>query len=91
MSLGAAAREANWKLLGELRAAGICADMDFGDRSAKSQFKVADREMATHAITVGENELAQGNVVMKTLATGEQVTLGRSEIVARLKDLAAHK
>jgi histidyl-tRNA synthetase len=88
VSLGAAAREANWNLLGELRAAGIRADMDFGDRSAKSQFKVADREMATHAITIGENELAQGNVGVKTLATGEQVTLARSEVVARLKDLA---
>jgi histidyl-tRNA synthetase len=89
VSLGAAAREANWQLLGELRSAGISADMDFADRSARSQFRIADREVAAYVVTVGDNELLQGNVVLKSLTTGEQVTIARSDIIARLKSLAA--
>src|SRR5581483_10209005 len=44
VALGESARDANWKLLAELRAAGIAADMDASGRSAKAQFKIADRE-----------------------------------------------
>jgi histidyl-tRNA synthetase len=80
-----AAREENFKLLAELRAADIAADMDVTGRSMKSQFKLADREKAAWCIIVGENEIAASTVAWKNLKTGEQSTLSRSDVVMRLK------
>lgn len=85
VSHGDAAREANWKLMAELRAAGIAADMDPSGRSVKSQFKVADREGASWCIVVGESELTSDTVVLKKLATAEQTTVPRSDLIGRLK------
>jgi histidyl-tRNA synthetase len=85
VSHGDAAREANWKLLAELRKAGVAADMDPSGRSVKSQFKVADREGAAWCVVVGDLEIASDTVVLKKLATGEQITVPRPEIIARLK------
>ncbi len=81
---GEAARAAQWKLLAELRAAGIAADMDHSGRTVKSQFKLADKEKAAWCVTVGDSELAAGTVVLKKLATAEQAPVGRDQIVERL-------
>jgi histidyl-tRNA synthetase len=87
IAIGAAALEANFRLLAELRTAGFACDMDPTGRSVKSQFKLADREKATACITVGENELAANTVVLKVLSTGEQTTLPRADLAARLTEL----
>ena len=85
VSHGDAAREANWKLMAELRAAGIAADMDPSGRSVKSQFKVADREKAAYCVVVGDSELTSDTVVLKRLATAEQSTIPRADLIATLK------
>jgi histidyl-tRNA synthetase len=82
---GEAARAAQWRLLGELRAAGVAADMDHSGRSVKAQFKLSDREGARWVITVGETELAGGTVVLKDLSTAEQTTLTRDQVIERLR------
>jgi histidyl-tRNA synthetase len=87
VSMGDAAKDANWQLLRELRDAGFAADMEFSSRSPKAQFKIADREKATCYLITGDNELKDGNVVVKTLATGEQRTLSRSGLIMHLTQL----
>jgi histidyl-tRNA synthetase len=87
VSLGDPARDFNWQLLADLRAANIPADADLSGRSAKAQFKIADREGATWVITVGDTELASGNVVLKNLKSRDEIQVPRSEIVARLSAL----
>jgi len=82
---GPAAKEANWKLMIDLRKAGFICDMEPGDRSVKSQFKVASREQAAFCLTTGETELAAGTIVVKNMSTTEQATVSRSEIVSHLK------
>jgi histidyl-tRNA synthetase len=82
---GEAARSANWDLLGELRAAGIAADMDLSGRSVKSQFKLADREGSKWCIVVGEDELGASTVVVKDLASGQQTTIPRDRLIAELR------
>jgi histidyl-tRNA synthetase len=84
VSHGDAAREANWKLMAELRAAGIAADMDPSGRSVKSQFKVADREKAAYCVVVGDSELANGTVVLKDLKTTQQTSIPRADVVRHL-------
>lgn len=79
-----AARDHNWTLLAKLRAAGVPADMDPAGRGMKGQFKSAERANATHCVVVGEQELADGTVAVKTLATREQVVIKRDDVVAML-------
>jgi histidyl-tRNA synthetase len=90
VSLGDAARDANLKLLAELRAANIAADMDPSGRSPKAQFKMADREKAAVAIVLGDTELASNTVALKTLATQEQRTVPRGELLETLKRALSH-
>ena len=91
VSLGEPARDANLKLLSELRANDIAADMDLGTRGAKGQFKLADREGAAYAVIQGETELAAGTVVLKDLKTTEQSTMPRVEVVSKLKSLISDR
>lgn len=82
---GPEAKEACWKLLIELRAAGIVADMDLANRSMKAQLKIADREAAKFCAILGDDEIAKGEVTLKNLSTGEQSAIPRTEIISRLK------
>ncbi|HWE01099.1 MAG TPA: histidine--tRNA ligase [Tepidisphaeraceae bacterium] len=87
VSHGDAARAENWKLMAELRTAGIACDMDVSGRSVKAQFKLSDREKATFSVVVGETELQNRQVVLKNLKTHEQNTLPRDQIVERLRNM----
>ena len=84
---GEAAREAQWKLLAELRANDIAADMDLSNRSVKAQFKLSDREAATHCLIVGDSELTNQTVTLKDLKTGQQSTVPRSDLLRVLVEL----
>ncbi len=90
ISHGEPARDANLRLLRQLRSAGITADMDPGGRSVKSQFKLADREHASYCVIVGESELAADSVVLKNLTTGEQQTIARAELITALRVPQVH-
>jgi histidyl-tRNA synthetase len=81
---GDAAREHNWKLMSELRAAGVAADMDVSGRSVKSQFKLAEREAAAWCVVVGDTELANGTVELKDLAKREQTSVARSDVLRKI-------
>ncbi|HXE52880.1 MAG TPA: histidine--tRNA ligase [Tepidisphaeraceae bacterium] len=85
VSHGDDAKQANWKLMLGLRRAGFACDMDPSGRSVKSQFKVADREHAAYCLITGETELAAGTVVVKDLATSQQVTVPRDAVVEHLR------
>ena len=61
-----------------------------GGGSFKSQFKKADRSGASIALILGEEEHAQAKVAVKYLrdSSAEQLTIGQSELAARIaKDL----
>jgi histidyl-tRNA synthetase len=88
ISNGDPARDANLKLLAEIRCAGLIADMDLTRRSMKNQFKLADREKAAISLIVGETELATNVVAMKDFATGTQMNVPRTEVVARLRAMS---
>lgn len=51
-----------------------------GGGSFKSQFKRADRSGARWTLILGEEEMAQQTIGVKTMATGEQQTLAWSEL-----------
>jgi histidyl-tRNA synthetase len=78
------ARDANLKLIQELRHAGLAADMDPTGRSMKSQFKLADREHAAFCLITGESELTSGTVMLKDMKTQEQTSVARDAVVQTL-------
>ena len=64
-----------------LRDAGQAADMDHQKRSLKSQFKLADKLNAKKVAILGPDELSEGKVKVRNMASHEE----------RLVDLAAVK
>jgi histidyl-tRNA synthetase len=75
---GSAARD----LTARLREAGFRVDRSFDGRSAKAQFKAADRSGARFALVVGPDEAAAGTVGVKDLlGGGEQATVPQEKII----------
>jgi histidyl-tRNA synthetase len=80
--------DAGRDLTAQLRAAGFRADRAFDDRSAKSQFKAADRSGARLALVVGADEAAAGTVGIKDLLAGTgpgQVSVPRADVVSEVR------
>ncbi|HTE85412.1 MAG TPA: histidine--tRNA ligase [Dehalococcoidia bacterium] len=76
--------EASVALANALRSAGVATVQAFGDRSLKSQMRQAGRSGARFAAIIGEEELANGNVLLRDLQTGDQVLLTRDALLGRL-------
>jgi histidyl-tRNA synthetase len=60
------------QLVGALREEGISADLDYGGRGLRAQFKQADRVGASYAVILGEDELARGVATVRDMASGEE-------------------
>jgi histidyl-tRNA synthetase len=64
---------------------GVKTEMDFGDKSLKSQMKQADRLGATHVLIVGDNEINQGSVILRNMTTKEQTSIPIEHVVETIK------
>lgn len=81
----AASRQAP-QLAEMLRNAGLRVAVHAGGGSFKSQMKKADGSGARHAVILGDNEVAAGTAVLKSLRTGaEQQTLPIAALVASIQ------
>jgi histidyl-tRNA synthetase len=80
---GAAARWAFREALA-LRLAGLRVVLDLQGRSMKAQMREANRSGARRVVILGDHELAQGAVVVKEMATGEQATVPLGDVRTRL-------
>lgn len=68
----------------EVRKGGFTAEVNFIERSLKSQFKSADRTGAKYIAIIGEEECEKQTVNLKNTVTQEQVTIPMEEIVAQI-------
>jgi histidyl-tRNA synthetase len=82
--IGAAAEAEAAKLAAELRRADVAVELAYGGNAGK-RFKRADKLGCFAAIVIGEDELTQGAVKLKDLRSGEEVTLPRGDLLAKLK------
>lgn len=60
------------KLAGQLRDEGFSCDLDYAERSAKGQFKQANRSGAAYTIVIGDEELEQGTCTLRNMSSGEE-------------------
>lgn len=75
----------------DLRLAGLSADMDFTGRSMKAQMKHASQTGAAFVCILGEDEIKSGVVTLKSMATGEQISIPRGEIAVKIASNKAEK
>lgn len=66
------ARTPALKLASALRAEGVSCDLDYAGRSAKGQFKQADRSGAPFTAIFGEDELRAGVCKVRDMTSGEE-------------------
>lgn len=71
-------------LVQECRDAGFTTEMDHQKRSLKSQFKLADKLGAARVVVLGPDELAEGVVTLRDMATHAEAKVRLEEVVGEL-------
>ena len=79
-ALGERAQQEGFKLVAELRQAGISTTMDLMGRGLKSQMKSADRHGARYVLIIGEEELTKSIVIVRDMSLGDQTEIPRDKI-----------
>jgi histidyl-tRNA synthetase len=81
-----AGKAAGFKLLAELREAGITCDMAYGDRALKGAMKAADKSGAKFGLVIGDDEIASGICQLKLMSSGEAISssLDASDLIQKI-------
>lgn len=90
VALGEEAKDYTVGLLNELRKAGFSVERDYLDRKVKGQFKAADRLQAKFVAILGEDELKENKINVKSQETGEQKQVNLDHLAAALKDFQSY-
>jgi len=64
-----------------LRENGIRADMDYQNRSLKSQMRLANDKKAEYVLILGEKEWSKGMFCLKDMGTGNQINIKKEELL----------
>ena len=80
------AKSLGFKMISDLRTAGIACDMAYGDRGLKGGMKAADKSQARYALVIGDDEVISGKCELKLMSSGEVISssLTVSELINRL-------
>jgi histidyl-tRNA synthetase len=81
--MGEQAEKRALKLAQELREKGLCIDVGYSGNMQK-RMKRADKIGASHALIIGDNELAKGVIVVKNLSSGTQAEVKWGEVYESL-------
>ena len=75
-----------FKLLSQLRAAGITCDMAYGDRGLKGGMKAADKSGALYSLVIGDDEISSGKCDLKSMSSGQLISssLTASDLIKRV-------
>ncbi|MBX6762246.1 MAG: histidine--tRNA ligase [Rubrobacteraceae bacterium] len=83
-TLTPAARIPALELASQLRGRGVRCELDYAGRSAKGQFKQADRLGASFTVVIGDDELSSGEVTLRDMRSGEERKVPVAEGPGRL-------
>ena len=83
-NFGTAEAAASMKMIKQLRAAGVSAEIYPENAKMKKQMGYADALKVPYVAIVGENELAENKMMLKEMATGSQQLLSVEEAIQKL-------
>lgn len=83
---GTDTEDAALRLASRLRRVGIPAAMAFGERSLKAQMRHANSSGARYAAILGEQEVTERRVAVRSLDTGEQTSVPEDEVPGAVTD-----
>src|SRR5246500_3662204 len=75
------------KLARELRSEDFIVELGDGSFKLKKSFEAAAKVGARYVLFLGENEVQSNTFPLKNQETGEQISVPRSELVARLREM----
>lgn len=84
--LGDQAKRKAAALFEELRRARFRIRASFGRDSIKSQLRIADKLAAPFVLILGQKEVSENTVILRSMASGKQETVKREALVATLRD-----
>lgn len=87
VGIGNETNVATLKIVQAIRGFGFSADRDFLDRKPKAQFKTAGKLNAKLALTIGENELAEGVINVKAMASRNEKVFNLQDIYERFDEI----
>jgi histidyl-tRNA synthetase len=82
---GSTGKTQGFKLLYELRQAGIRADTDHKGNTLKSLLRSADKLNAEYSIILGDDEVNSGNVILRNMQTKVQEIVKLEKITQRIQ------
>lgn len=86
-ALGARAQKIAFGLTQELRRSGICASMDYTDKSLKSQMKRADKLNSAHTLIFGDKEIDENRVELRNMNTKNQQSLPLAHLLEAVTNI----
>ena len=84
VALGEAAQKPAFRLLQQLRGAGLTALMDYAGRSMKAQMKQAGKAGARFALILGEDEIKENAVMLKDMEKSQQQKVSLDEVIDQI-------
>ena len=84
VNIGDDTEVAAMQIVQAIRGFAYVAERDYLGRSAKAQFKSADRYQSKYVVTIGEQELADHVAKIKNMATGQQQTVKLADLYTDL-------
>ena len=81
LSMDSAAHYAAFELAGQLRSAGVKADIYPESGKFKKQMKYVDQRAIPYAIIIGSEEMISGKFTLKDMQTGTQRSLSSEELI----------
>ncbi|MFQ5927518.1 MAG: histidine--tRNA ligase, partial [Terriglobia bacterium] len=82
--LGESARQEALRLTRTLREKDFCVEMAYEEAKLRKSLQLADKLGARFTVILGEDELKQGKLTLREMATGQQQLLSQAELLARL-------
>ena len=87
MPMGDVAKPLAMQVATELRVSGYRTDMCFEDVKLGNMFKRAERKGASFAIIIGENEVNNQEVIIKNMASQEQISCPIEKLTCKISEL----
>jgi histidyl-tRNA synthetase len=82
--LGLSARPTALTLQKELRRAGIRTEIEYQQKSLKSQMKKAGKLGVSYTVIIGDNELQKGQVILRNMAESSQSGVAIDQLITTL-------